>query len=292
MNTNLDKLFDKVDEKTASAFADVLLPVRPDAGEKKKVESRVLSAAGGKKRRALRPWHAVIAACLVVAVTLGAVFAPSMFGNGRRGCVNQQPMRAYWDGNVFIVENGNPNIKEQSYPNNLRMTFPNLDFFEYNFKNYSEYCGSDLPSQMIVRAKKSSSKSCFDTKNNRGMTYTDISISEILWSSNIAENYTILQIDEAYYYKNNDGNNLEFIENLFQPPTIILNEDADYYILYLFKAGSDNLSPVHGDNWYISAGFKVNSSTRAAVANGVNPEGKGIGRYSHLYKEVFEKYVD
>ena len=53
MNTNLDKLFDKVDEKTASAFADVLLPVRPDAGEKKKVESRVLSAAGGKKRRAL-----------------------------------------------------------------------------------------------------------------------------------------------------------------------------------------------------------------------------------------------
>ncbi len=84
MNTNLDKLFDKVDEKTASAFADVLLPVRPDAGEKKKVESRVLSAAGGKKRRALRPWHAVIAACLVVAVTLGAVFAPSIFGNGRQ----------------------------------------------------------------------------------------------------------------------------------------------------------------------------------------------------------------
>ena len=121
MNTNLDKLFDKVDEKTASAFADVLLPVRPDAEEKQKVESRVLSAAGGKKRRALRPWHAVIAACLVVAVTLGAVFAPSIFGNGRQ--------RVLEGGNFY-----NPDGKTVTVDNadNLKRPYPNLSEIEKN----------------------------------------------------------------------------------------------------------------------------------------------------------------
>ena len=113
MNTNLDKLFDKVDEKTASAFADVLLPVRPDAKEKKKVESRVLSAAGGKKRRALRPWHAVIAACLVVAVTLGAVFAPSIFGNGRQRVIEGGNFYNA-DGKTFLMAGGGGLIYEFS----------------------------------------------------------------------------------------------------------------------------------------------------------------------------------
>ena len=215
------------------------------------------------------------------------------------GCVNQKPMKAYWDGETFVVENA---VSRESATygggTEISLFIGSLDHLEEIFKrvNYKE--------AMIVLAKKGDSTSYY--YGNLGLEYLDcgemhtfVTIEKVFWSSSeaLADTESITLVESCYYKENGDGN-LEFCIFDTIPPQVILSDDAEYYILFLLKydespdARIGNIRWYYGTNWWAYAGFKVNASTRAAVANGVNPEGKSIGRYPHLYKEAFEKYVD
>ena len=213
------------------------------------------------------------------------------------GCVNQKPMKTYWDGDVFVVENGD--IKNCTIIDNGDSTcfirYPDLESSEQFFKSRI-----DSYDKLIVLAKKEKSIS-YNYSFEYGKTYTDISIEKVLWSSSeeIALPDSIKIVEPYYYTENDDG---ELILTLMGSISvdIILNDDAEYYILYLTRFKNPEEKELdgmyYGTDWF-AFGFMVNASIREDVSKGEtisyrNYKWYEIGSQAQLYNEVYEKYVD
>lgn len=199
-------------------------------------------------------------------------------------------MKKYWDGDTFVVENGNVFGAYLGWTASaMLMGFGSLENYEISFKGYltEEY------EKMIVRAVKGESVSYYYSDKHYGDTYTDIKIEKVYWSNfEGADGLSEIKLREKYYYTEGENGEIIFEYNSGSP-SFLLCEPADYYILYLTRrvGGTDDGFDSYGDNWFTALGYRFDASTKWTAFFGGKPEGANIGLYSEFYGEVFHKYV-
>ena len=286
----MKKTFWDLSDKAEPASADGLFDgIKAERVPKKTVSAIENKVVGGKKSAHKNGvWErrlaaSALAVCMfAIVVAAGVVAGRTSVTNGEaQGFSNVDDVKIPFS--TFMFDG--PAMSE------ISIAYFTFDYLESGFKNTRVESVNNNVERMIVRARKVKDGSRYE----ESYTMTDVVIDEVIWCDReeLREKKE-LTVWENYYKKVNETGKVELAAGL-TGTTIILGENADYYILYLMRyTDSTNSFPESmGDNWFVYAGFKVDFGTRLGAALGVTRNKSGdLGGNTRLYREVFLKYVD